>query len=189
MKKEPDIHDPIEIEPYNPDWSLRAKKEIQQLRALLPPEEIIAIEHVGSTAIPNMSAKPIIDIIIGVEFLNMIKPLAIPIIEKLGYQYWYENPNPDKMFFAKGMPPFGNKRTHHVHILKFNSLHWQEKVVFLNYLLKHPEKAEAYELLKKKLASEYPYDREAYTDEKKAFVHTILRLHSEETALLKLSET
>ena len=60
-------------------------------------------------------------------------------MQKLGYEYWDKNPDPERMFFVKGMPPFGEKRTHHVHIVEPNSRHWREKILFRDYLIDHPE--------------------------------------------------
>lgn len=99
--------DTIFIVDYNPSWVLLAKKEINILKALFSNQPwIIDIQHIGSTAIPDLAAKPIIDIYIGVNSIEEAQN-AIDPIEKLGYSYWRDNPNPDKMFFVKGMPPFG----------------------------------------------------------------------------------
>jgi len=97
-------------------------------------------------------------------------------LQKLGYEFWADNPaDIERMFFAKGMPPYGDKRTHHVHIFELSSHHWKDKIAFRDYLLKHADAASAYEDLKNKLASEYAYDREKYTDEKAIFVNEILK--------------
>ena len=149
--------------------------EIKKLRQILSSEHIIDIQHVGSTAIPGMSAKPIIDIQIAVDSLLAIHQLAIEILTTHGYVYWDKNPDRERMFFAKGMPPFGEKRTHHVHIVEPSSQHWQEKILFRDYLIAHPETAREYENLKKKLARLYAHDREQYTESKTKFIHDVLR--------------
>ncbi|MCD6044937.1 MAG: grpB [Gammaproteobacteria bacterium] len=118
------LNDGIELVPYDPQWPQRAKAEIKRLRAAFPPNIIVDIQHVGSTAIPGTLAKPIIDIQIAVESLPAIKQMAIDPLKALGYQYWAENPDPERLFFVKGMPPFGEKRTHHVHIVEPSSKHW-----------------------------------------------------------------
>lgn len=174
MKSESDKNDSIELVPYNPEWSKLAELEIKKLRALLPENHILDIQHVGSTAIPGIYAKPVIDIQIAVDSLVAIKQIAINNLKSSGYVYWYDNPDQERMFFVKGMPPFGDKRTHHVHIVEPASRHWQEKIQFRNYLLSHPEAAQEYEKLKMQLANQHIYDREKYTDAKTKFVNDIL---------------
>jgi GrpB-like predicted nucleotidyltransferase (UPF0157 family)/GNAT superfamily N-acetyltransferase len=167
-------NDSVELVPYDIQWSMMAESEINNLRNILPSNHIIDIQHVGSTAISGMLAKPIIDIQIAVDSLVAIKQIAIDELKKIGYEYWYDNPDPERMFFVKGMPPFGEKRSHHVHIVEPASRHWQEKILFRDYLIAHPETAREYEQLKIKLAQEYTYDREQYTDAKTKFINNIL---------------
>ncbi len=169
-------NDSIELVPYRPEWVDLARAEIQMLRRLLPSSELLDIQHVGSTAIPNIHAKPIIDIQIAVKSLAIIKPIAIERLTSQSYVYWHDNPDVERMFFVKGMPPFGDKRTHHVHIVEPTSKHWQEKLQFRDYLCLHPEAAKEYETLKINLAKHYAYDREGYTDAKAVFINTILKM-------------
>ena len=164
-----------EIVACDPLWPKLARDEISNIRALLPRDLIIDIQHVGSTAIPNLSAKPIIDIQTAVPSLTIAKIVAVPLLQKLGYEFWAENPGAERLFFAKGMPPYGDKRTHHVHIFKPDSHHWKDKIAFRDYLRAHPDSAKEYEALKNKLASQHTYDREKYTDEKAIFVNEILK--------------
>lgn len=168
--------DHVDIVAYNSEWPTKASAEINRLKEVLPLSKIIDIQHVGSTAIPGMAAKPIIDIQMAVHSLDEIKVIAIPALQKLGYEYWYENPDPERMFFAKGMPPFGEKRTHHIHIVEPTSKHWNGKINFRDYLIAHPETAKEYQALKMKLAQQYTYDREEYTNAKGEFVNRILQL-------------
>jgi len=166
----------VEIVAFYPEWSVRADAEIQKLRSVLPSSSIIDIQHVGSTAIPGMAAKPIIDIQIAVSSLEQMKTIAILALKKLDYEYWYENPDPERMFFVKGMPPFGEKRTHHVHIVEKTSRHWTDKIHFRDYLIQHPEVADEYQKLKIMLAEQYTYDREKYTNAKDEFIEKVLKL-------------
>lgn len=166
--------DHIDLVPYNPQWIELAKTEIEKIRSLFPQGVILDIQHVGSTAIPNISAKPIIDIQIAVHSLDAAKIIAVPLLQKCAYEYWADNPDKTKMFFAKGMPPYGEKRTHHVHIVELDSHHWRDRITFRDYLREHPETAKEYELLKNELAQKHQYDREKYTDEKAVFVKNIL---------------
>lgn len=163
--------DHINIVAYNTEWPLLAKAEMVKLRASFPANSVIDIQHVGSTAIPGMASKPIIDIQIAVRSLEEMKIIAVPILQKLAYEYWEDNPDPERMFFVKGMPPYGNGRTHHVHIVETSSRHWKGKIFFRDYLLSHPEAAKKYQQLKIKLAQEHKYDREQYTDAKSEFIN------------------
>lgn len=168
--------DHIHLEGYDPEWPNKANIEINRLRATLPSSEIVDIQHVGSTAIPGVSAKPIIDIQIAARNLDVMKIIAVPILQKMGYEYWAENPDSERMFFAKGMPPYGKIRTHHVHIVEPTSKHWKEKILFRDYLLTHPDIATEYQELKIKLAKQHMYDREEYTNAKGEFVKKVLEL-------------
>jgi GrpB-like predicted nucleotidyltransferase (UPF0157 family)/RimJ/RimL family protein N-acetyltransferase len=168
--------DHIDIVAYDPEWPLKASNEINKLRAILPASTIIDIQHVGSTAIPGMAAKPIVDIQIAARSLEEMKIIAIPVLQKIGYEYWYDNPDSERMFFVKGMPPYGEKRTHHVHIFELSSKHWSGKILFRDYLIAHPEIASEYQELKIKFAQQYTHDREKYTNAKGKFVDRIIKL-------------
>ena len=122
--------DGIEVVPYDDKWPQIAELEIEKLRQLIPNQHLIDIQHVGSTAIPGMLAKSIIDLQIIVDSLPSIKKIAVEALEKIGYVYWHEDPDPEKMFFVKGMPPFGDKRTHHVHIIEPQSKRGQHRIIF-----------------------------------------------------------
>ena len=166
--------DGVELIAYQPQWPAMAQAEIQLLRQKLPKQHVLDIQHVGSTAIPGLSAKPVIDIQIAVYSLSAIQSTAIVALKELGYEYWDKNPDQERMFFAKGMPPFGEKRTYHVHIVEPSSRHWREKLLFRNYLRTHPEVAHEYEILKAELAQKHTYDREQYTSAKTEFINKIL---------------
>lgn len=168
--------DHVNLVPYHPQWPMMAQAEIDKIKSVFPVDAMVDIQHVGSTAIVGLSAKPILDIQIAVPSLETVKLMAVPVLQKLGYDYWANNPDPKRMFFVKGMPPYGEKRTHHVHIFEQDSEHWCNKLVFRDYLRLHPDVAKEYEQLKMKLAQEHLYDREKYTDEKSDFVHKVLLL-------------
>jgi GrpB-like predicted nucleotidyltransferase (UPF0157 family)/predicted acetyltransferase len=171
--------DHVEIVSYNELWPKQAQEEMDKLRAILPKNSLIDIQHVGSTAIPRLSSKPIIDILIAAKSLNEMKVIAVPALQKMGYEFWADNPDSERMFFVKGMPPFGDKRTHHVHIVESTSKHWSGKIQFRDYLLAHPDLANEYEQLKMKLAQQHTFDREQYTEAKGEFVNKILKLVNE----------
>jgi len=169
-------HDKILLEIYNPQWPKMAQDEMDFLRSLLPSAHILDIQHVGSTAIPGMIAKPVIDIQIAVDSLVAAQHFAINILESHGYVYWYNNPDKERMLFVKGMPPYGERRTHHVHICELSCNQWQNKILFRDFLIAHPLIAKEYMALKTESAEKHTYDREKYTDAKKLFVEEVLNI-------------
>jgi GrpB-like predicted nucleotidyltransferase (UPF0157 family) len=128
-----------------------------------------AIEHVGSTAVAGLSAKPVIDIMMGVESLNASKE-TIPLLKNAGYCY-----NPYKAdvmhWFCKPTPEI---RTHHLHLIPFESDLWNERLAFREFLRGSPSWAAEYVNLKQELARKHANDREAYTQGKGCFIQNIL---------------
>jgi GrpB-like predicted nucleotidyltransferase (UPF0157 family) len=171
---EPWDMDGIEIVNYDPRWPALFDEEAKRLRAALDPSSIVGLEHFGSTAVPGLSAKPIIDILIAVRSLADAQATFVEALRHLDYVYWADNPISDRMFFVKGMPPFGSRRSHHVHVTEPDGEMWQ-RLAFRDYLRAHPEEVRTYERLKRRLAAEHPTDREAYTDAKSAYVESVMR--------------
>jgi GrpB-like predicted nucleotidyltransferase (UPF0157 family) len=167
--------DGVRIVPYDPAWPALFVAEARRLRQVLDPDLVLGIEHVGSTAIPGLAAKPIIDILIAVRSLARAKVALIEPIIGLDYVYWADNPKPDRMFFVKGMPPYGKRRTHHVHITEPSGEMWLRRLKFRDYLRADADEARRYEALKYELAERYPNDREAYTDAKTEYVEQVYR--------------
>ena len=174
--------DEVEIVGYDPRWPDLFAAEASLLRNVLPSDAFIAIEHAGSTAIPGVAAKPIIDIFVAVPSIADAKRTLIEPIRAIGYVYWEDNPNPERMFFVNGMPPFGARRTHHVHLCEPSSEHWSRPLLFRDYLRQHPDQARAYVELKHDLAERFRDDREGYTAAKEAFVLDIAVKARNETA-------
>jgi GrpB-like predicted nucleotidyltransferase (UPF0157 family) len=166
--------DEVEVVNYDPRWPTLFDEEANRLRAALDPSLISGLEHFGSTAVPGLSAKPIIDILIAVRSLADAQTSFVEALRKLDYVYWAENPKKDQMFFVKGMPPFGSRRSHHVHVTETHGEMWQ-RLAFRDYLRAHPGEAEIYEQLKRRLATEHQTDREAYTDAKSAYIESVMR--------------
>jgi GrpB-like predicted nucleotidyltransferase (UPF0157 family) len=166
--------DEVEIVEYDPRWPGLFDEEAKRLRAALDPSLIVGLEHFGSTSIPGLSAKPIIDILVAVRALTDAQENFVETLRYLDYVYWADNPKKDRMFFVKGMPPFGSKRSHHVHVTEPQGEMWQ-RLAFRDYLRAHPEEARTYEQLKRRLAAEHRTDREAYTDAKSAYVEAVMR--------------
>lgn len=166
--------DEVEIVPYDPRWPEMFAKEAARLRAALPADLVLGVEHFGSTAVPGLAAKPIIDILIAVRSLAEAQERAIEPLEALDYVFWYDNPKTDRMYFVKGMPPYGTRRTHHVHLTETSGEMWG-RLAFRDHLRTHPEDALRYERLKRDLAAAHRDDRDAYTDAKAAFVAEIMQ--------------
>ena len=97
--------DEVYLVDYDPRWPKMYSDEVDNLRAVLPANLICAIEHFGSTAIPGLPAKPIIDILIAVRSLPESREVAVDPLVSLGYAFWAENPKRDRLFFVKGLPP------------------------------------------------------------------------------------
>jgi GrpB-like predicted nucleotidyltransferase (UPF0157 family) len=167
------VSDRVEIVPYDPRWPDLFAAEAAFVRAALG-EQVIAIEHFGSTAIPGMAAKPIIDILVAVRSLAAMGH-AEAALAPLGYVFWHDNPKRDRMFFVKGMPPYGTRRTHHIHITEAGGELWRRRGL-RDYLISHPDEARRYEALKRELMARFPDDREAYTEAKTDFVDAIMKL-------------
>ena len=166
--------DEIEIVEYDPRWPILFDEEAKRLRAILDPSLIVGLEHFGSTAIPGLSAKPIIDILIAVRSLAEAQASFVEALRNLDYVYWADNPKKDRMFFVRGMMPFGSGRTHHVHVTEPDGEMWH-RLAFRDYLRAHPQEAGIYERLKRQLAAEHRTDREAYTEAKSAYVEAVMR--------------
>jgi GrpB-like predicted nucleotidyltransferase (UPF0157 family) len=159
----------VKIVPYTELWK-KAYQDEEKLLWRVIGEFVIDIQHIGSTSIPGLASKPIIDIAAFVKSLNIgeecIKPL-----EKIGYEYHDDAGIPGRHFFVKGSK---DNRTHFLHIEEINGELWKNHLLFRDYLRKHREAAIEYEDLKIELAKKYGNDRDTYTIEKDWFIKTIL---------------
>ena len=154
-------------------YAAQRKRFFEAEKALLHAaigDYVLAIEHVGSTSIPGMIAKPILDIGIAVRDYEQARICVQP-IRGLGYEYRGEQGMPRRHYFVKGDP-----RTHHLHVLEATSLDWENMILFRDYLTQHSEAASQYAELKLELARRFPSDREAYQDGKAPFVERVLEL-------------
>ncbi len=160
---------PIVLVPHNPQWSNWAREEIAFLSALLSGYNP-TINHIGSTAVPDICAKPIIDII--VEVSADIDWLSIkPIMECSGYICMSESEG--RVSFNKGYTPDGYaEKVFHIHFHKTGD---NDEIFFRDYLIAHPEVAKEYERLKLSLLPKYKNNRDGYTDAKSEFVLQIIK--------------
>lgn len=164
----------LEIVPYDSEWPKLFEKEKKILSKPLY-NWIFEIEHIGSTAVPNLASKPTIDILMGAVDFDVVDVFCIEPIEALGYEYVenYEKVIKDRRFFQK-LDANGN-HLFHIHLVQFNGPLWHKYLYFRNYLRKYPEAAKEYETLKKELLSQSS-DIEAYAKGKMPFIQKIEKL-------------
>lgn len=155
----------VALESYNPSWVREFEREASLLRSVFPSYQI---EHVGSTAIPGLLAKPIIDIAICARSQD-ITDASIGKLHKLDYEERHTNPVPGRRFFAKGAE---DDRTHYLHIVNKNE--FDRLIKFRDSLRKNTLLAKKYNTLKRGLAKEHASRRELYTAAKGDFIRTVL---------------
>ena len=161
----------VRLVPHNPAWAGLFERERQLLTSTFG-DTITAIEHVGSTAIPGISAKPIIDINIGVRSLETARGMKDK-FAGLGYAHRPFVPGhtmeelKSQELYVKG--PEG-KRTHHAHVTVYGSKYWNSNLLFRDYLRRNTDRAQEHANMKKPLAQEYPNDRGTYTKNKTQFI-------------------
>jgi GrpB-like predicted nucleotidyltransferase (UPF0157 family) len=163
----------IEIVPYDPRWPDQFLEEKRRLVEILPNELIRRVEHFGSTAVPGLAAKPVVDVLVEVTDLEETKARIVPILEARGYDFFWRGANveDEPPFYAWliARDPATRARTHHIHMVEADFPHW-ERLLFRDYLIDHPEVAKEYADLKLRLAATFRHDREAYTAAKGEFI-------------------
>jgi GrpB-like predicted nucleotidyltransferase (UPF0157 family) len=167
--------DPIVVVPYDSNWPVRFRIESQLLHVALADLKP-TIEHIGSTSIPGLAAKPVIDMLVGVTSLDEFEPHADQ-LAMYGYEYIpeYERALPDRRFFKRVVR---GVRTHHVHVVQVDGLYWKRYLKFRNNLRADAWLAARYAELKRRLATRFRYDRDAYTNGKSGFVEAALAMHT-----------
>ncbi len=155
---------------YDSSWPARYERERASIVEALGDvmEGVAAIEHVGSTAVPGLAAKPIIDIMVGVRELPVGERCVQP-LEALEYEYRGDAGIPGRYYFRKGNP-----RSHHLHMVQHGTEFWQRHLLFRDLLRERPAVAQEYAALKKELAAQYRTDRLAYTEAKTPFIDAAL---------------
>lgn len=161
----------VKLVPYSSEWKSLFAEEERVLRASIGTY-VMDIQHVGSTAIPGLEAKPIIDIAVAVRRLEDVEKCIKP-LECLGYEYKADAGHPGRFFFAKGDP---SRRTHYVHMVEWNSDSWKELLLFRDYLRQHKEAAKEYAKLKRELARKSQGNRDFYTPGKAEFIESVLKM-------------
>lgn len=162
----------VEIVEYDPKWAVLYIEEKARILSAIGHLSV-AVEHIGSTAVARLGAKPIIDILVGVNCLSDAR-LCIEPLGSLGYVYQpeHEVTMPERRFFGKGEPP--REQHYHLHMVEKGGEFWRRHLAFRDYLRSHPETSRQYCELKKKLASECGSDREGYTEAKTQFIESVV---------------
>ena len=153
----------IQIVAYDPTWPAQYEDERQRVAramAILAPR----IEHIGSTAVPGLAAKPIIDLLVIVDRLESPERYG-ELLGSLGYAYFAVLGNHERHSFGRGTP-----HTHHIHVVQAGSEEHARPIAFRDYLRAHPEVARRYGELKRTLAARYAHDRQGYVDAKTEFI-------------------
>lgn len=161
----------IHLADYDPEWPDRFAAEAALLADAIGRWATGGIHHVGSTAVPGLLAKPVIDILVGVDSLSESLP-CLQLLEPLTYHYAPYLPG-EMHWLCKPDPA---RRTHHLHLVPTGCERFVDELAFRDYLRAHADHARAYEQLKRDLAAAHRHDREAYTDGKAEFVLDTLDL-------------
>lgn len=157
----------IKLEEHNKKWSEDFEKEVGTIKAFLS-ENLIAAYHIGSTAIPGIRAKPVIDILLEVRSLNEIDKHNNK-FEGIGYEAKGEYGIKGRKFFQKGK----NERTHHIHIFESGNPEIERHKLFVEFMNAHPDKAAEYDKLKMKLLNKHKEEPDKYSQGKAVFIQSM----------------
>jgi GrpB-like predicted nucleotidyltransferase (UPF0157 family) len=165
------IHEEVTLHEYESSWPMTFCAERDRLESLLPGA-FIELQHIGSTAVPGMPSKPIIDILAGVNSMAQAESLVEPVCRS-GYttSVEFNETLSDRKWFMRWAD---GHRTHHLHVVVHDGKVWHERLRFRDALRSQPELAASYASLKSQLAVRHTSDREAYTDAKAEFVRSVL---------------
>ncbi|HHY11663.1 MAG TPA: GrpB family protein [Firmicutes bacterium] len=162
----------VELHEHDYRWKDNAMETIYELREVFDGVATY-IQHVGSTSVAHIRAKPIIDIAVAVDCFDEVMEL-IPQLEQAGFIHRPQNDQHWQVFFSCGDEK-ADTRTHHIHVVRVNSTQWRDYIVFRDYLNANPDVAREYEAVKIRLMNEHRYDRLSYTEGKSEFIMDILR--------------
>ena len=158
----------VMVEKHNPEWEIIAKDTIVKLKNILQ-DVAVDLQHIGSTSIEGIVAKPIIDIVIGVNNLEDILKMN-NVLEENGFIFRGQD-HPDQYLYICGS---GDFITHHIHVTKFDSETWNNYIDLRDYLNAHPKASKDYSSLKEELAKHFSNDRKIYTSKKSDFINSLL---------------
>lgn len=160
------MNSPVRLVDYDPKWPILYEEEKASILGVIG-DFIVNIQHIGSTAVPGLGAKPIIDIMVAIRQLALIEKCIQP-LQTIGYEYLGEYGIPGRHYFRK--PPGHPHSTHHLHMVERESDFWERHILFRDFLRVHPEEAQRYYELKRELATKFVSDRDVYTDAKTSFI-------------------
>jgi GrpB-like predicted nucleotidyltransferase (UPF0157 family) len=161
----------IDVVPYDPAWPVQFQTEAAALTEVLRPWLAGPVEHIGSTSVPGLHAKPILDMMAGVHDLPSARD-SIPLLLRLGYVHYQHRPA--TLAFYKPRPDNPDQGSHHLHLTEPDSSLWRERLAFRDALRADPKLAKHYQELKDGLAADSP-DLAVYTAGKRAFVVRVLQ--------------
>ncbi len=165
----------VRLDDYTPRWAELYASEAPRIRSALG-SMAVDVQHVGSTAIPGLKAKPILDIAVGIRRLDEALDCQHP-LETLGYEYAYWAGIEHDYVFGKGVA-----RTHLLHVVEYTGPLWRNYLTFRNALRAHPELVQQYAALKIELSQQFGTDRGAYTAGKAGFIHDIITTYAGEAS-------
>ncbi|MHA1636991.1 MAG: GrpB family protein [Candidatus Thorarchaeota archaeon] len=160
----------IEVVPHKPEWSEMYHSEAKKIRNALD-FEVITLYHIGSTSIPHIRAKPIIDILAEVHDIEKMDSFNNE-LKEIGYKARGENGLPGRRYYIKDTD---SRRTHHLHIFQIDNPEVQRLVDLRDYLITHPEDADIYSEMKERLVIENSGNRDSYVDGKNGFIKELNR--------------
>jgi GrpB-like predicted nucleotidyltransferase (UPF0157 family) len=154
----------VELVDHDPTWPELFEEERGRVAEVFG-DNVLGIEHIGSTAVPDLCAKPIVDVLVGLRELELTDE-QIASMERLGYEYLGEYGRPGRLFFRK------QPHTHHVHVVEHGGEHWERQLTFREALRTDTEERERYDRFKRRLAAE-GHPREVYTELKTPFIREV----------------
>jgi GrpB-like predicted nucleotidyltransferase (UPF0157 family) len=160
----------VHVVPYNSQWRDRYALEEPLIRQAMGVGNVVDIQHVGSTSVPGLAAKPVIDILVGVRGDLVMSDEQKAAMATLGYEYRDQAGVEGRLFLRKG----GANRSHHCHVVEWDGVIWREHLLFRDYLRTHPAECEAYAVLKGELAGRFADDRARYTESKAPLIQAML---------------
>ncbi|MFH1631798.1 MAG: GrpB family protein [bacterium] len=164
----------VQLADYNPEWAELFQIEKAAIQNALG-DTTVETEHIGSTAIPGMTAKPIMDLMVAVSSIDDFEQFT-PALEKVGYKFMRDNRDElEHVLYVKGSE---ENRTHYLKLTTVDTGFWREHIMFRDYLIDHPDRAMLYADLKQHLLDKHSGERENYTEEKEEFIQETLRLAS-----------
>lgn len=163
---------PVHIIAYDPAWLAQFADQRDRISTLLAPWLAVAVEHIGSTSVAGMPAKPVVDVLAPVRSLDEARA-AVPALEADGWLFWPDDPcRYYRLWFLHPRP---DARTHHLHVVEHGHPHATALLAFRDALRADPSLRDDYADLKRRLAGEHRDNRNAYTNAKSDFVEQVLR--------------